>query len=430
MTPTSDKQAVLLIHGIGEQQPMETLRGFVRAVWSTDDAIALPGTTPLLWSKPDTVSGNYDLRRLTTSRNVNGIRTDFFEYYWAHLMTQTRVWHVLAWARLLLVRWPWNVPAALRGVWLLVVGMTTAVTALFIVNGLRPEGHKLIPLSGWAAALVWAVLLALANAVVIGYIGDAARYFHRAPPNIGRRQEIRARGIAVLKKLHEAGYRRIIVVGHSLGSVIGYDILTHAWAEYNAVFNNPPSPQAVASLDALEALLKDVNASADQIGAAQSAYALELQANGNPWRVTDFVTAGSPLTHAALLLAEGEASLTAAQYDRELPTSPPVTETGRISYPREYTGSAGATRTLRVPHHAALFGPTRWTNLYFPARFVFLGDVIGGPLAAVFGRWIRDVAVSTKERWGFLSHTLYWSVKSKNVSEAVQAMRRAVDLAR
>ena len=30
------KQAVLLIHGIGEQRPMETLRAFVDEVWSQD----------------------------------------------------------------------------------------------------------------------------------------------------------------------------------------------------------------------------------------------------------------------------------------------------------------------------------------------------------------------------------------------------------
>ena len=30
------KQAVLLIHGIGEQRPMDTLRGFVDTVWTSD----------------------------------------------------------------------------------------------------------------------------------------------------------------------------------------------------------------------------------------------------------------------------------------------------------------------------------------------------------------------------------------------------------
>jgi len=31
------KQAVLLIHGIGEQRPMDTLRGFVETVWTSDE---------------------------------------------------------------------------------------------------------------------------------------------------------------------------------------------------------------------------------------------------------------------------------------------------------------------------------------------------------------------------------------------------------
>jgi hypothetical protein len=33
------EQAVLLIHGIGEQRPMDTFRGFVNAVWKTDTAL-------------------------------------------------------------------------------------------------------------------------------------------------------------------------------------------------------------------------------------------------------------------------------------------------------------------------------------------------------------------------------------------------------
>ena len=35
----SKKQAVLLIHGIGEQKPMDTLRGFVDVMWTSDTTI-------------------------------------------------------------------------------------------------------------------------------------------------------------------------------------------------------------------------------------------------------------------------------------------------------------------------------------------------------------------------------------------------------
>ena len=86
---TKRKQAVLLIHGIGEQRPMDTLRGFVDTVWTTHTQIHTPQAGAAIWSKPDTVSESFELRRLTTGRHTGDVRTDFFEFYWAHLMQGT-----------------------------------------------------------------------------------------------------------------------------------------------------------------------------------------------------------------------------------------------------------------------------------------------------------------------------------------------------
>ncbi|MEK1888218.1 MAG: hypothetical protein AAAB35_11735 [Phyllobacterium sp.] len=57
------KQAVVIIHGMGEQIPMETLQGFVETVWVTDDSLidrdrpdSLTGGKRFenaVWSKPD-----------------------------------------------------------------------------------------------------------------------------------------------------------------------------------------------------------------------------------------------------------------------------------------------------------------------------------------------------------------------------------------
>ena len=41
--PTAAMQAVIVIHGMGEQRPMDTIKGFVRAVWETDDEITKNG---------------------------------------------------------------------------------------------------------------------------------------------------------------------------------------------------------------------------------------------------------------------------------------------------------------------------------------------------------------------------------------------------
>ena len=78
------KQAVVVIHGIGEQRPMDTLRGFVEAMIPTDT----PDGIPLYWSKPDQLSRNFDLRVLKASGRTS---TDFYEYYWAHKMQGTKL---------------------------------------------------------------------------------------------------------------------------------------------------------------------------------------------------------------------------------------------------------------------------------------------------------------------------------------------------
>ena len=63
MPEGKDKQAVLVIHGIGEQRPMSTLRGFVDAVWTIDSTLREENVKSTVWSKPDTISGSYELRR-------------------------------------------------------------------------------------------------------------------------------------------------------------------------------------------------------------------------------------------------------------------------------------------------------------------------------------------------------------------------------
>jgi hypothetical protein len=87
-----------------------------------------------------------------------------------------------------------------------------------------------------------------------------------------------------------------------------------------------------------------------------------------------------------------------------------------------------------IPHHAAGFAPTRWTNLYFPSHLIVYGDLIGGPISRVFGTGICDIPVGTKRLFGFLSHTHYWdqtdwkpSSNSKKM-ESVTALRKVLNL--
>lgn len=423
------RQAVLLIHGIGEQKPMDTLRGFVDTVWSRDTKIHNRFAGSSVWSKPDTVSASYELRRLTTPKNTAGIRTDFFEFYWAHLMKGTSYGHVLSWARALLVRNPASVPRHLRMAWWLIV-LLLVVAAGFAIYALLAFRGADAKLPAWLSATISLVLLPIGGFVVRAIVGDAARYLRPEPTNIQRRHEIRHAGVELLKTLHGRGYDRIIVVGHSLGSVIGYDILTYAWVDYNDKAYNTGDMRA---LEALERLAADRRAAAtsEELQAAQRRYFEEMRQHDNAWRVTDFVTLGSPLAHAAILLAKDAADLVTKQVARELPTCPPTIETSKKKGLEVHRFSFGDDDDHRVPHHAAVFGPTRWTNLYFPCHAIVKGDLIGGKLRAVFGSGIRDRDVRTSQRGGFFSHTLYWTYP-RDAEEApshITALREALDLA-
>src|SRR5437764_393830 len=102
------------------------------------------------------------------------------------------------------------------------MGSASKCRSIHCVRSCTPRG-RLIKTGGtiwflFGSTLIW---------FLTHYAGDAARYLHVAPPNIQGRRQIREAGIDLLEKLHQSGeYDRIILVGHSLGSVIGFDILT------------------------------------------------------------------------------------------------------------------------------------------------------------------------------------------------------------
>lgn len=54
------KQAVVLVYGIGEQRPMDTVREFVKSVWVKDQGL----DNTRYWNKPSEISGSFEHRRL------------------------------------------------------------------------------------------------------------------------------------------------------------------------------------------------------------------------------------------------------------------------------------------------------------------------------------------------------------------------------
>ncbi len=476
---------------MGSQSPMATLRGFVEAVWTNDPRLRQRGRRES-WSKHDAVSGNYELRRIATGRDEDGVSTDFYEFYWAHLIEGVRIGNVLWWLWRLLGRSRARVPDAVRPLWfagrvaLGVLALSMLVwgwVILSLVHSLHESVGKAI---GWAVvgAVMVAVWIFLSKNVLVNVVGDATSYLTSAPENINARSRIRTLGVNILTELHDPShdYERIVIVGHSLGSVIGYDLLGFFWGKVHEGIARPRANLFAPVQDAGEALRSA------QGDAAAPAFAAFRQAQrdlarqpevSRIWRITDFVTLGSPLTHAHFLLVndrndplrseedliggrkarsdpddrnwlvrwhERHAGITGTiarlftvrAIQREFAICPPLPESGRsfTFWRRDEAQAAGSGNPppLRVAHHAAQFAVTRWTNIYAPRSRVLWGDPIGGAVGPIFGPGVRDVALAGAAGKRFVAHTLYWDAGRYRTRagtpdrEHLEALRAAINL--
>lgn len=537
--PAPGKTAVVVIHGIGEQTPLETLRGFVETVYQRDRALAsLPvDKTGLLNIAivPDDVTGSAELRRITTLKDGPQKRTDFFEFYWADIMDGTPLDMVTGWIRTLLLRSPLQLPrsAKVRWAWaimwvfaiiILGAGLVTAypeslqsieawgplpqigdrlaaarpfiaaglvglaillrllrvvkLKGLLVVAGLG-VALFLVPapladsLRFWAAALTALVGWSL-HAVVTPFAGDVVRYVRATPSTVERRRLVRERGLALLEALHQKRrngppleafatvpadnpplYDRIVIVGHSLGTIIGYDILQLFWDKHGPTHHQSWNPAAEGVQDALKACdayviaaWPDRGAAFDRAGfAAAQARLLAVLAKQSPgWRISDFITLGSPLAHAEFLLVDNADQVRQAAEERRFATAPPhpdPLQLGSMLFSR--TGLAqradGSEEPL-YPHFAAQFAAVKWTNIFDEATNPLLGDLISGSLKTDFGSGIEEHGVSIRRLgWpGFLgrifTHTRYWSwdlgyePSAANVEAAAVAMAKPDEAAR
>jgi pimeloyl-ACP methyl ester carboxylesterase len=428
------RQAVLVIHGMGEPKPMETLRTFVEAIWTrrSDGTVDRKKKS---WLRPDEISDSFDLRQIVTREEGSDVTTDFFELYWAHLMTGNRIASVWSWIIFdLLLRPNRTMPPPMRqGKWIAVplAILVLLVGCLLSSIVFRVEQGPLLLAAEVLAVLVLIVL----NALFLGpFVGDAARYFRSRPENIRARQDIRALGVRILNDLHDKGrrYDRIILVGHSLGSVIGYDILTYAFARRckRIRIAGAEPPEEIKSFDEIA---RDAKLTFNTLQAAQRRLA-EAEWAREAWRVTDFVTMGCPLTYAHVLMANGKHDFDRRVAEREFPRCPPQrdrkaqNEQGMRGFYRFADDEGGA---AIKPHHAAVFAFTRWVNLYFPARRVVFGDLVGGPVRPLFGEGIKDVSMDCMHLWGrrIFSHTSYWTSQGLiGLPDHLDCLRRAIDL--
>jgi len=337
---------------------------------------------------------------------------------------------------------------------------------LALVFGIRAQAGSLTDIQAafdlvfltvmFKAAAPWligflALFLALAAIFLVPYVGDCARYLRDAPDNIEARNRIRQLGLEVLTDLHKRQsdgrprYDRIVVVSHSLGTIVAYDVLRAFFVKQ--VSSLPLTDTTIETLRPIDkmkdgALRATTFALAEKDGglawapvdgpAADTALAYQAGVrwafgtfcreqqgrfdNGlmaSPWRISDFVTLGCPLTHAALLMTEdGDPKSLAGKVElREFPVAPPAHsrgETGRVLFGGDAVGEGRAPESRPRLQHSAMFALTCWTNLYFAQRFVVKGDFIGGPVNDRLSPGTLNVPLRTTLLGGYFNHTHYW----------------------
>lgn len=496
------RQAVLVIHGMGEQVPLETMRSFVETVYQRDGELGATtvddpdlGTVNQVWAVPDTATGSAELRKISTQPRTNDrLRTDFYEFYWADIMQGTPIEAVYAWVRGLILRSPWAVPRSVR-VWVAFFALW-AISIAFILNTLATldptsamANSMLAGTSAWLAGnrmwvglvilgfgllvlavrfagarklarvrvgvplaligggllllfapaetlgsvKVWSGLFAIVSAALLGgiiapYVGDVVRYVRATPATVEKRQQVRKRGLELLRALHEkvdrSGgeerpyYERIIVVAHSLGTIIAYDLIQLYWQAEGPSHLRPAVAGVKQPLEQIDEAVRDWWSTPPEtrkpfdLAAYQKQQSLMFEAmvlGGIKFRISDFITVGAALGHAEFLLKDDRAALEREFEERGLSSAPPRPD--RPSPKASYMlGRSGP-----FAHFAAPFSAVRWTNLYDLHWFPLCGDIVSGPLQPVFGPGIEEYDVKIRRPgWPpildrLVTHTLYWT---------------------
>jgi hypothetical protein len=393
------RTAVVIVHGMGEKRPMETLDGFAKAALRPRSAQGEKRWD--YYSLPAEITGSYEARRFAQGH------AEIYEYHWSFLMTANKYAGAMPMALRLVLRRASNVPDALLGIWRVV--WTVLLALLLAIPALFVSGYALntdVPV--WIIGLITSAVVlvfwfglyrmvgkALVNSTTTSLV-DVARYLDTSPYSYAARRAIRGGLVDLLRALHDGRYSRIAVVAHGVGTYIAYDALTAFWADTHRLHSGPPATIKLEALNNLEEATDRLIADPDAYGALDDFQDLQytlwqdLQRQGNPWRITDFVTVGAPMTLADVLITrpglfngfgKSDGGLRRELFEGlvrrgVLVRCPPRSE------------------TLPVDTSHSPFVVTRWTNLWYPViRGSLQGDWFGGELRSLFGPGIRDIAV-------------------------------------
>ena len=282
--------------------------------------------------------------------------------------------------------------------------------------------------------IVTAFLFKTTGDLLKKFLADAARYYDPLPTNVENRERIRKLGVKLLENLSDADkYDRVVVLSHSLGSAVGYDILRLYWAKHCKYYtikgaDSKGALQFELGAEELEKYagkdnemkVKERSVINVKYQKLQSEYFKSLQdskakdiGTRKPWLVSDFISVGSPLSKLRLFSAEGDKKLEwERRNERTILTNPPMKDYATKEY---YYKVGGDSYKF---HHGALFAFTRWTNIFHS------GDWIGGDIDSINGKGTKNIKLdySKKVDEGWISycfnkmksltplmHTEYWS---------------------
>lgn len=424
--------------------------------------------------------------------------TDFFEFYWAPRYRLTRPAQLTTWLFSVLRR-PRSDLRSERlvgrsGLVRLMPGVMLLMAVAVGAVGRWQDWHRAVPLAVGAALVVSALLVgarlglitlarvtiaamglgALACAITIGIgdfkslvltvaassvlvsllgfvigrvvrtLGDAARYLSFQPDSVEETDLIRQQLLELLEGLHDARdldtdryrYDRIVLVGHSLGSVIAYDGIRLLWnrkyrklvlpeairneRERNEAPQRDPRTAAILALEeaGLQLTAQRSEEAREAFQRAQEDVQLILRDPtdaGARWIITDFITLGSPLTYADAFMATSMKDLRDRFEERSLAACPPERQLVRRAASRHpyrlwIAGSGSKPPTTRW-HQAAPFACVKWQNLWFEH------DLVGGPVREHFGYGVEDQSLGGRGGLpAFLfayPHSSYWKYSSR-----------------
>ena len=417
---TKPRTAVVVVHGMGEQMPMETLNRLVKSALPKTAGTTAGEPYRRYFSRDAMISDSFEARRYLAPANSGTPsygQTEFFEYHWSYKMTGNRIGDFLPTAMRLLFRRPSSVPFGLRGVWWLI----WALVLIVIVGAALLSWLGLL---GWLGALIAAVVVIPGVRSLLGFLRrktgqvftdsfvDVARYLDRSPRSYEVRKSIRQGMVDLLQSFQDdLRYSRVIVVAHSLGAYIAYDGISALWPQTSKLHCGPVDPDADAiHLDGVDELTRTAEklsghpesedlteaqqAELDSYRRAQIGVWRAVRKQGNPWLITDLITLGTPMYFADLLYTRDRGRFDEMIRTAELAICPPRNHDLMPQGPApEHLNYVWPNQGRQVLSHAAPFAVVRWTNMFFEAEAGWRGDWFGGRLRPLFGKGIVDIPI-------------------------------------